>query len=307
LPLIAIDHRAKGVSVAQQTYVGIIGGSGLYAIQGFRLKRKLSLTTPFGKPSGPLMIGELASVPVVFLARHGEGHVFNPSEVNFRANIWALKKAGVKAIFSVSAVGSLKEEIHPGHMVVIDQFFDRTKARPSTFFEKGIVAHVGFAKPVSGYLRGILIDACREVGAICHDGGTYVCMEGPMFSTVAESQFYRSLKADVIGMTNLQEAKLAREAEIDYATLALATDYDCWHPHHDSVTTEQILAVMHANIATAQKIVTAAVKRFDFNHILESEGILQNAIFTDRKKIKPAVVKRLQPLIGKYFKSGVKK
>ncbi len=282
-------------------YVGIIGGSGLYAIEGFKLKKRMSVKTPFGKPSGPLMVGTLGGVDVIFLARHGEGHVLNPSEVNYRANIWALKKAGVVGIFSVSAVGSLKEDIKPGHMVVIDQFFDRTKGRHSTFFEKGIVAHVGFAKPVSGYMRNILIESCKAVGATVHERGTYVCMEGPMFSSLAESQFYRTLRGDVIGMTNLQEAKLAREAEIDYATLALATDYDCWHPHHDSVTTEQILAVMQANIATAQKIVTEAAKRFDPQGPLETPGIAGRAIFTDRKKIKPAVVKRLQPIIGKYF------
>lgn len=283
-------------------YIGIIGGSGLYQIAGFRLRKRLAVTTPFGRPSGPLLIGTLAGVDVIFLARHGEGHLINPTEVNYRANIWALKKAGVKAIFSVSAVGSLRDEIKPGHMVVVDQFIDRTKHRPSTFFEKGIVAHVGFARPMSEYLRGLLIAACEEEGATVHKTGTYLCMEGPAFSTKAESELYRQLGSAVIGMTNLQECKLAREAELDYATLALSTDYDCWHPDHDSVTVEQIIAVMQNNIALAQKILKRAVTGFDFNRKLEAQDVLKNAILSDRKKIKPAVIKRLQPIIGKYFR-----
>lgn len=283
-------------------YLGIIGGSGLYQIEGFRLRKRLAVTTPFGRPSGPLLIGTLAGVDVIFLARHGEGHLINPTEVNYRANIWALKKAGVKAIFSVSAVGSLRDEIKPGHMVVVDQFIDRTKHRPSTFFEKGIVAHVGFARPMSEYLRGLLIAACEEEGATVHKTGTYLCMEGPAFSTKAESELYRKLGSAVIGMTNLQECKLAREAELDYATLALSTDYDCWHPDHDSVTVEQIIAVMQNNIALAQKILKRAVIGFDFNRKLEAQDVLKNAILSDRKKIKPAVIKRLQPIIGKYFR-----
>lgn len=282
-------------------YLGLIGGSGLYQIQDFELTEKLDVNTPFGKPSGLLHRGNLAGVNVVFLARHGEGHIYNPSEINFRANIWAMKSVGVKAIFSVSAVGSLKEEIEPGHMVIPDQFFDRTKDRPSTFFEKGIVAHVSFAHPFSDYLRLLLKQACEEVGATYHFGGTYVCMEGPMFSTKAESEFYRSLKAVVVGMTNLQEAKLAREAEIDYATLALSTDYDCWHPHHEAVTTEQVIHVMKKNVTTSQKILAAAVKKFDFNKKLESENVLGSAILIDRKKISKEVIERLKPIIGKYF------
>lgn len=282
-------------------YLGLIGGSGLYQVDGFELVEKRKIKTPFGDPSSALHIGKFHGVDVVFLARHGEGHLYNPSEVNFRANIWAMKSIGVKAIFSVSAVGSLKEEIEPGHMVIPDQFFDRTKNRPSTFFEKGIVAHVGFAYPFSDYLRGILKRACEEVKAIYHFGGTYVCMEGPQFSTKAESEFYRTLKASVIGMTNLQEAKLAREAEIDYATLALSTDYDCWHPHHDAVTTEQVIQVIKKNIATAQKILAIAVKTFDFRKKLESENVLKNAIMTDRQKISKDVIEKLKPILGKYF------
>lgn len=282
-------------------YLGVIGGSGLYAMKAFDLKQKITVDTPFGLPSGPLCVGELNGVNVIFLARHGEGHVLNPSEINFRANIWALKKHGVKAIFSVSAVGSLKEEIKPGQMVAVDQFLDFTKRRVATFFENGIVAHVGFGRPTSSYLRGLLVDACRDLSLTCHERGTYVCMEGPQFSTMAESHFYRSLGADVIGMTNVQEAKLAREAEMDYATLALSTDYDCWHPDHDHVTTEQIIQTLHANIENSQKIISAAVKKFDFGRKLEAEDVLKNAIATDRAKISGDVVERLKPIIGKYF------
>lgn len=281
--------------------VAVIGGSGLYKIDGFELEREVGIDTPFGAPSGSLGIGKLSGKDVVFLARHGVGHVLNPSEVPFRANVWALKSLGVRAVFSVSAVGSLKEEIKPGHMVVIDQFYDRTKARPSTFFENGIVAHVGFAKPVSGYLRELLIAACRKEGAVCHERGTYVCMEGPQFSTIAESESYRALKADVIGMTNLQEAKLCREAEIDYATLALSTDYDCWHPHHDTVTVDQVVAVLTGNVAKAQKIVANAVAAFDVNRPLEAENALKNAIMTDRAKIGAETIRRLKPILRKYF------
>jgi len=282
-------------------YIGIIGGSGIYSIKDFELSEKLDIDTPYGKTSSSLMVGKLAGVNVIFLTRHGEGHVYNPSEINFRANIWALKKAGVKAIFSVSAVGSLKEEIRPGDMVVIDQFLDRTRLRQSTFFEKGIVVHVNFAHPISNYLKDILAESCKELDLTCHNGGTYVCMEGPQFSTLAESNFYRSFGASVIGMTNLQEAKLAREAEIDYATLALSTDYDCWHPGHDQVTTEQVLKVLKANAENSQKILIKAVQKFDFDKKLEAEGTLKNAILTNREYIKPDVIERLQPIIGKYF------
>lgn len=285
----------------EKQYIGVIGGSGLYQMDQFELDEKKKIQTPFGEPSSDLSFGKLSGKDVVFLARHGEGHVLNPSEINFRANIWALKSVGVEAIFSVSAVGSLKEEIEPGHMVVIDQFFDRTKARPSTFFEKGIVAHVGFAKPLSQVLRNLLINACEELKVVCHKQGTYVCMEGPQFSTLAESHFYRSFHADVIGMTNLQEAKLAREAEIDYATLALSTDYDCWHPDHDSVTTEQVIAVMKNNIDKAQKILALAIQNFNWELPFEAKGILKNAIMTRRELIQPEVIERLKPILGKYF------
>lgn len=281
--------------------IGVIGGSGLYQMESFELLEKKEVITPFGKPSGPLLIGQFAGQNLVFLARHGEGHVLNPSEINFRANIWALKSVGVSAIFSVSAVGSLKEEIAPGHMVIVDQFFDRTRMRASTFFENGIVAHVSFAKPVSDYLRSLLIAACEKLQVTYHPKGTYVCMEGPQFSTIAESESYRHMGAHVVGMTNLQEAKLAREAEIDYATLALSTDYDCWHPHHDSVTTAQVIAVMKANVAAAQKILFEAIQGFDVNRSLESENALRNAIMTDRRYVKSETVEKLKPILAKYF------
>lgn len=282
-------------------FLGIIGGSGLYGIAAFKLENKIDIDTPFGRPSGPLMIGKLLGVPVIFLARHGEHHLISPSEINFRANIWALKNAGVKAIFSVSAVGSLKEGIVPGHMVVVDQFIDRTWNRPSTFFTDGFVAHVSMAHPVSGYLRELLIKTCDELKVMHHKQGTYVCIEGPQFSTIAESNMYRKLGCDIIGMTNMQEAKLAREAEIDYATLALSTDYDCWHPNHDAVTTEQVITVLKANIENAQKILCSAVTKFDFDRKLESEGVLAHAVLSHREKISKEVIQKLKPIVGKYF------
>jgi 5'-methylthioadenosine phosphorylase len=238
--------------------IGIIGGSGLYGMEGLEDITEHSVTTPFGAPSSPLVIGRLAGmegVELVFLARHGRDHQFNPSEVPYRANIFAMKTLGVSWIISVSAVGSLQMEVEPGHMVIIDQFIDRTKNRASTFFDNGIVAHVGFGDPVCPTLRSMLLAASREAGATVHDGGTYVCMEGPAFSTRAESNMYRSFGARVIGMTNLPEAKLAREAEISYATIAMSTDYDCWHEGHDDVTVEQVVRVARKNVATAQRII----------------------------------------------------
>lgn len=241
--------------------IGIIGGSGLYEATGLEDVRTVSIDTPYGPPSDTLSIGRVAGhdAELVFLPRHGRGHRLLPSEVNYRANIWALKKLGVAWVVSVSAVGSLQEEVVPGHVVVIDQFIDRTKARASTFFGDGAVGHVAFGDPVCGALRGVLLEAARAESAVVHDGGTYVCMEGPAFSTRAESELYRSWGARVIGMTNLPEAKLAREAGLSYATLAMATDYDCWHEGHDDVTVEQVIAVLQANVALARRIVRAAV------------------------------------------------
>lgn len=286
---------------SQHECLGIIGGSGLYQLEEFKLTKIQKVKTPFGDPSAPFKIGTLADVPVVFLARHGEGHVFNPSEINYRANIWALKKLGVRAIFSVSAVGSLRHKIEPGHMVIVDQFIDRTKNRPSTFYENGMVVHMSFANPVSPILREILIKSCRKAKVMAHTTGTYLCMEGPLFSTKAESNAYRQLNADVIGMTNLQEAKLAREAEIEYATLALATDYDCWHSKHDTVTVEQILEVMKKNIKNAQSILKYAVTQFDFSQKSPLEGKIVRSLLTDKNKIPASVVKKLQPLLAQYF------
>ncbi len=282
--------------------IGVIGGSGLYSMKAFSLKKKVALSTPFGKPSDPFMVGEIEGRPVVFLPRHGVGHRFNPSEVNYRANIYGMKKLGVNVIFSVSAVGSLKEEINPGHIVIPDQFIDRTKGvRASTFFEKGIVAHVGFADPLCGGVRQVLIESSRKAGAVVHEKGTYVCMEGPQFSTKAESHWYRSLGADVIGMTNLTEAKLAREAEICYGTIALSTDYDCWHEGHDAVTIDQIIAVLTQNVEMAQKIVAQAVTLADPEADCSCKHSLKNAIMTDRKKIPASVKTKLKLIAGKYF------
>lgn len=287
--------------MSQKPLIGIIGGSGLYSMKEFKLKEKVELKTPFGNPSDSFFVGELNGVPVVFLPRHGVGHLINPSEINFRANIWGMKKLGVNSIFSVSAVGSLKEEIKPGHMVVIDQFIDRTRLRPSTFFEKGIVAHVSFANPLCDHLRNQLIAASEQAGATVHKKGTYVCMEGPMFSTKAESHWYRSLNADVIGMTNLQEAKLAREAEICYATLALSTDYDCWHESQAPVTTEQILQVLHHNIELSQKILKQVVHPFEDHPHCSCRSSVKNAILTDRAKISQSVKESLSIIIGRYL------
>ncbi len=241
--------------------IGVVGGSGLYDMEGLEDLREESIETPFGSPSAPYLVGRMGEAELVFLPRHGRGHIFNPSEVPYRANIFGMKKLGVSWIISVSAVGSLQEEVVPGHVVVIDQFIDRTKNRDSTFFEKGMVAHIAFGDPVCGTLRGLLLDSAREVGATVHDGGTYVCMEGPAFSTRAESELYRSWGARVIGMTNLPEAKLAREAQISYATLAMSTDYDCWHSGHDDVTAMDVVAVINRNVATAKHIIRSAVPR----------------------------------------------
>ena len=241
--------------------IGVIGGSGLYEMEGLEDIREETVETPFGAPSAPFLIGRMGDAELVFLPRHGRGHVFNPSEVPYRANIFGMKKLGASWIISVSAVGSLQEEVVPGHVVVIDQFIDRTKGRAATFFEKGMVAHIAFGDPVCGALRSVLLESANEVGATVHDGGTYVCMEGPAFSTRAESELYRSWGARVIGMTNLPEAKLAREAQISYATLAMSTDYDCWHSGHDDVTAMDVVAVINRNVATAKAIIQSAVPR----------------------------------------------
>lgn len=282
--------------------IGVIGGSGVYQMEGLTDVREERVTTPFGEPSDALIHGRLGDAELVFLARHGRGHKFNPTEVNYRANIFAMKMAGVEWILSVSAVGSLKEEIVPGDVVVVDQFIDRTRLRKNTFYENGIVAHVAFGDPVCTALRGYLLAAARSCTQRVHDGGTYVCMEGPAFSTRAESNLYRSWGASVIGMTNLPEAKLAREAEISYATLAMATDYDCWHLGHDMVTVDQVVAVLLANASLAKTIVATAVPR-----ILAHAGpapqstALATSILTPAAHVSPETRRVLAPLIGKYM------
>jgi 5'-methylthioadenosine phosphorylase len=281
--------------------IGIIGGSGLYDMDELTDRREVTLDTPFGAPSAPYVTAMLRGRRVAFLARHGAGHRLLPGELNFRANIFGFKLLGVERILSASAVGSLREDYRPLDIVVPDQFFDRTRGRISTFFGGGLVAHVGFAHPVCGELAGIAIESARAVGARVHGSGTYVCMEGPAFSTLAESKAYRSWGFDIIGMTNLQEAKLAREAEICYTTIALVTDYDCWHPEHDSVTVEMIIANLVQNAATAQRIIAEAVGRAPAARGCGCGRALEHAVITRPEHV-PADVKRaLAPLIGKYL------
>ena len=285
----------------QQAEIGIIGGSGLYAMPGLTQVREERVETPFGDPSDAIVLGELEGRKVAFLARHGRGHRLLPSELNFRANIYAMKKLGVERIVSVSAVGSLKEEHKPTDFVVPDQFIDRTFHRESTFFGNGIVGHVAFGDPVCATVARTVTEACRWEGVVSKQGGTYVCMEGPQFSTRAESNLYRSWGADVIGMTNLQEAKLAREAEICYATMAMVTDYDCWHESHDDVTVDQIVAVLHQNAANAARVVRAAVAAMPRDRSCPCASALQYAILTDRAAIPAAAKEKLSLLIGKYI------
>jgi 5'-methylthioadenosine phosphorylase len=289
------------VTGLQTAEIGIIGGSGLYAMPGLTGVREHVVETPFGEPSDALMLGELEGRRVAFLARHGRGHRLLPSELNFRANIFAMKKLGVERILSVSAVGSLKEEHKPTDFVIPDQFIDRTFARVGTFFGDGIVAHVGFGDPVCGTVAEVFRAACAEVGVVGKLGGTYVCMEGPQFSTRAESNLYRSWGADVIGMTNLQEAKLAREAEICYATMAMVTDYDCWREGHDDVTVDQVVAVLHQNADNAAKVVRAAVAAMPKERTCGCGDALKYAILTDRAVIPRRVKERLGLLLGKYL------
>ena len=280
---------------------GIVGGSGLYEMEGIQRLREHRMDTPFGAPSDTLISGELHGRDVVFLPRHGRGHVLLPSEIPFRANVWAMKKLGVTHLVSVSAVGSLEEDVAPGHIVFPDQFIDRTFQRPSTFFGRGVVAHVQFGNPVCPVLLPQLAAAADQVGAVNHVGGTYVCMEGPAFSTKAESQLYRSWGGRVIGMTNLQEAKLAREAELCFATIALATDYDCWHESEEEVSVEAVLAVMQQNIATSRQILSQLIATFAPGDSCGCASALQYAILTARDRIPEQVRTDLAPIIGKYI------
>jgi 5'-methylthioadenosine phosphorylase len=281
--------------------IGIIGGSGLYDMAELSNRQEVSLTTPFGAPSGHYVLGTLRGRKVAFLPRHGVGHRISPSELNFRANIFGMKKLGVQHILSASAVGSLKEELKPLDIVVPDQFIDRTRGRISTFFAGGIVVHVGFAHPICPTLAAVALAAGRTVGATVHEGGTYVCMEGPQFSTLAESRLYRSWGADIIGMTNLQEAKLAREAEICYTTIALVTDYDCWHPDHDAVTVDMVIATLLENARTAQQLIAEAVQHVPATRTCSCATALKSAIITRPDAIPAAVKKELEPIIGKYM------
>ena len=281
-----------------QAVIGVIGGSGLYEIEGLSEIREVEIDTPFGKPSDVLITGTLDGVPMVFLPRHGRGHRLLPSEVPYRANIHAMKQLGVQRIISVSAVGSMREEIVPGDIVIPDQFFDRTQGkRASTFFGEGVVGHVQFADPVCGDLSASLAQAASEVGATVHKGGTYLCIEGPNFSTRAESNIYRSWGVDIIGMTNLPEARLAREAEICYGTVALATDYDCWYEGHDDVSVEAVLAIIKQNVATARNIIKVAAGLAAASRPCSCGSALQYAIMTDTSQISATIRQRLALLL----------
>ena len=293
---------AKRSTKTEPVSIGVIGGSGLYEMEGLTRVRTVKVATPFGKPSDDYLIGTLFGRQVAFLPRHGRGHRIMPTDINYRANIYGMKKLGVERIISVSAVGSMKEEVKPGDIVVPDQFYDHTKHRRSTFFGNGVVAHVGMADPVCPDLCAVLAGAGARVGAVVHRGGTYLCMEGPQFSSRAESLIYRTWNVDVIGMTNATEAKLAREAEICYSTIALATDYDCWHHSEEAVTVEAVLAVMKKNIETSKAMIREAVNMLARSRTCSCGEALRNTIMTPEKLI-PAKTKRdLSIVIGKYLK-----
>lgn len=279
--------------------IGIIGGSGLYDMEGLRDVTCRRVRTPFGQPSDAVVLGELEGVRVAFLSRHGRSHRHNPSEINYRANIYALKSVGVRRIISVSAVGSMKESIKPGDVVLPDQFIDLTKRRPSTFFEGGVVAHVGFGEPVCASLESVLFGAAQVTEATVHRGGAYVCIEGPQFSTKAESQLYRQWGVSVIGMTNLPEAKLAREAELCYATVALVSDYDCWHETEEAVTVDAILSALRRNVELAKQLLRGSVKSASSGGNCKCQQALQDAIVTSREAITPALHRKLGILMGR--------
>ena len=281
--------------------VGIIGGSGLYNLRELEKVDNVKLDTPFGKPSSDFLTGEVHDIPVIFIPRHGLGHVLLPTEIPFRANIWGLKKLGVTHLISVGAVGSLKEEIIPGHMVFPDQFIDLTRHRTSTFFGNGVVAHVQFGDPVCHKLSEKLVQAAQTVGATIHLGGTYICMEGPAFSSRAESMLYRSWSADVIGMTNAQETKLAREAEIAFASIALATDYDCWHISESEVNVEDIIKVMHENVETARRIIVETLRNLPPDFPNSQEDALKFALITEKSKIPQKTRSDLDLLLSEYL------
>ncbi len=281
--------------------LGVIGGSGLYQMAGLMDRREETITTPFGEPSDAYVLGTIAGRPIAFLGRHGRGHRLLPSEINFRANIYGFKSLGVERIVSISAVGSLREDLRPLDVVVPDQFIDLTRHRPSTFFGSGLVAHVSLADPVCPDLSALLFEMAKTGGARAHRGGAYVCIEGPQFSTRAESHLFRSIRADVIGMTNAQEFKLAREAEICYATLGMVTDYDCWRPEEAAVTVEEVIARLNDNAATAQSVVTRTLGRLEDGRSCPCASALKNALLTERSRIPRAVIQRLGPLVAKYL------
>ncbi len=293
--------KTKQAGRPEQVRIGIIGGSGLYAMGGLTDSKEVCMETPFGDPSDAIVIGTLEGCRVAFLARHARGHRILPGEINYRANIYAMKVLGVERIISVSAVGSLRESLHPLEFLIPDQFFDRTRQRISTFFGEGLVGHVGFDKPTCGQLSAHLAEACDRAGVRVHRTGTYICMEGPQFSTLAESQAYRQLKFDVIGMTNVTEAKLAREAEICYATVAMITDYDCWHPEHASVTVKQVVDNLNHNADNVQKVIREAVRALPEERNCKCGSALAHALLTDPKLVPAATKKRLAPIIGKYM------
>ncbi len=303
--------NAKGKSLAKRNAsakskgpiaeIGIIGGSGLYSMSGLTDAREIRVKTPFGDPSDAFVVGTLEGRRVAFLARHGRGHRYLPGELNFRANIYAMKLLGVQRIISVSAVGSLQENLRPGEFLVADQFFDRTKGRISTFFGDGVVAHVTFDKPTCGQLSSVLADACVSTGVPVHRKGTYICMEGPQFSTLAEANFHRTMKFDVIGMTNVTEAKLAREAEICYSTVAMITDFDCWHPDHESVTVAQIISTLNQNATNAQNVLREAVKAMPKDRACKCGDALKHAIITDQKVVPARTKKNLAAILKKYL------
>jgi 5'-methylthioadenosine phosphorylase len=291
----------SGSGKSRQAEIGVIGGSGLYSMGGLTNTREVRVKTPFGDPSDSFIVGNLEGKRVAFLTRHGRGHRFSPTALNFRANIYGMKLLGVERIISVSAVGSLEEDLPPGEFLIPDQFFDNTKGRKSSFFGDGIVAHVTFDKPTCPQLSSILGTACRAQNVTVHEKGTYICMEGPQFSTLAESNFYRAMKFSVVGMTNVTEAKLAREAEICYSTIAMITDYDCWHPEHESVTVATVIATLQNNAENAQNVVREAIKSMPTERNCKCGSALAHAILTGPKVIPAKAKKDLAALISKYI------
>jgi 5'-methylthioadenosine phosphorylase len=295
------SKSAKKSSGKPSATIGVIGGSGLYSMHGLTNAREIRAKTPFGEPSDAIVLGTLEGKRVAFLARHARGHRLLPGEINYRANIYAMKLLGVDRIISVSAVGSLREELRPGEFLVADQFVDRTKHRISTFFGNGLVAHVTFDKPTCGQVSRVLADASVHCGVKVHRKGTYICMEGPQFSTLAEAHMHRRLEFDVIGMTNVTEAKLAREAELCYGTIAMITDYDCWHPDHESVTGAQIMATLQQNAENAQKVLREAIKSMPEHRECKCGSALAHALITDPKLVSKATKAKLSAIIGKYI------